>query len=462
MGVVVHFMVRASMMASVDRELMRRTERPPLGPPPRRDGPPDGAERDPFRPGGPGPRPEEGDPRLRVRLYAPDGQPLNLDPQGVPLDPAAIPRAANGEAVFATVRTDGEEIRVLTRPFPPRGPARGVVQAPYPLADVHRAIAGLDGALLALSPVALLLAGLGGAALTNRMVRPVRGMARTASQLGAEDLSRRLPIEGEDEFADLAITFNGMLDRLEGAFGEQRRLVGELQRMIERERQFTADASHELRTPLTVIRANTSLCLSGQPSPEEYRESMEDIDRASASMARLVQDLLTLARSDAGRLGSDRERVPVRDLLVRAADMAPPGPRAHILVGEVDPTLTIEANEDELTRVLTNLLENALRHTPADGTVSLTALRLRGQVELRVSDTGCGIPAEHLPRLGERFYRVDASRTRPSGGAGLGLSICRSIVDAHGGTLHIESQVGRGTTVAVRIPSAQPRHSGSD
>jgi signal transduction histidine kinase len=260
-----------------------------------------------------------------------------------------------------------------------------------------------------------------------------------------------LPVSGEDEFSDLSATFNAMLARLETSFSEQNRLVEALRQMIEQQRRFTADASHELRTPLTVIKANTSLALSGAPSPEESRQSMEDIDRAADAASRLVRDLLLLARSDAGQLGRDTVQLPVREVLSQAIANVKRngGPPVEIDAGA---GLTVRGNEDELVRVFSNLLENAIRYTPAEGHIIVTASSDEGWVRVRIADTGAGIAPEHLPHLGERFYRVDPARTRRGGGTGLGLSICRSIVEAHGGTMSFESQVGKGTTVTVSLP----------
>lgn len=487
LGTVAHYTVRARIMASVDQELtmavrrftgphrrpdqgfrpngmMRpnRQMRPngqmlpdalpggrggpngQLGPPPGEQGPPPG--------GGP-----DIDPLLGQ--YSPrmlDLQGHVLSPWGGdgPWDKMALKTAATGRAILTTTVVDDEQIRVLSQPLPPNGPVVRVVQIPYPLAEVNRAMSGLNWGMLVLLPVALLCAGLGGAMLTDRALRPVSRVTEAASRIGAEGLSERLPVEGEDEFAELAHTFNAMLVRLEGSFDEQQRLVDELKRLIERERRFTADASHELRTPLTVIKANTSLALGEGSAPGHARQSFEDIDRAADTASRLVQDLLLLARSDAGQLGRDPIALPIADILSRATSAFAHSAGAPIHVNVPDAALCVTGNEDELVRLFTNLLDNARRYTPADGSVTVSALGDGPEVRIQVSDTGSGIAPEHLPHLGERFYRVDPARTRREGGAGLGLSICRGIAEAHGGSLTIESTEGRGTTVSVSLPVA--------
>lgn len=444
-GAVAQHLVRSIMLASVDRELVKRAQRLAEHPnlPPEPGSRPQGDE---PQPGGP-PAPRE--PVDPTRSDAGFDRPQVIDLQGrvlrppdatTPWDANAFRLAAHGRRVLSTVIVQGYPMRVISAPYPPNGPPAGVVQVPYPLTEMNRAIGGLNRALLVLLPFAMLGAGLGGAFLTRRALHPVRQIAQVAERIGTAGLSERLPLAGKDEFWELAGVINGMLDRL--------------QEMVERERQFTADASHELRTPVAIIKANTSLCLSGEPSPAHYRRSVEAIDRAADSMDRLVQDLLLLARSDAGRLARHPVVLLLGDVLQQAARRVSRPEQAPIRLVVPDPALCVVGDEEELVRLFTNLLENAAHCTPADGTITVSAEALGSQVRVSVADTGVGIAPEHLPRLGERFYRVDAARSRPEGGTGLGLSICRSIVAAHGGEMTIESVLGQGTTVRVSLPAA--------
>ncbi len=459
LGVVVRTLVRSTIMASVDRELEART-RPmmdrgrggqPPGPPPRPSG-----ERSDQRPPqegrGGGPH-ENRAPRFDNNPYRPrrfdlTGRSLNPDQSEEPLwDPPAFLAAAGGKMNYSTVVLNGDPVRILSRPFPRQGPAEGVIQVPYPLADVGRALRGLDRALLLLLPVALLCAGLVGALLTDRVLLRVRRLTQAAGKIGARDLSERLPVTGSDEFSELADTFNGLLGRLETAFGRQ-------QRLIEQQRRFTADASHELKTPLTIIQGNTSLALSGHPDLSEYHSAMGEIGMAAETMSRLVRDLILLAQSDAGRLGQGRIELLLREVLERAVARVP-RPEAAVCLSLQDEALSVPGNEEELVRLFTNLLTNAARHTPAGGRISLSARRDGEQIVVAVADTGDGIAPEHLPHLGERFYRVDSARARLDGGTGLGLSIARSIAEAHGGTIAFASALGAGTTVTVTLPGAE-------
>ena len=336
-------------------------------------------------------------------------------------------------------------MRVLSMPIERRGRVDRVLQLAYPLDGVLRQIDALTSTLLALVPFGLLAAGLGGAFLTGRALRPVREIAGTAARLGASDLSERLPVSGRDEFSELSSSFNAMLARLEEAFDRQRR--------------FTADASHELRTPLSIIKANTSMALE-HPWPEErYREFLAAIDTAAGRQSRIVEELLFLARADAGGLARDVGPVCLIEAIEEAAEATESAvavSRTHqpcIRLESIDPALMVPGSGSELTRLFTNLLENAVRHTPPEGTVTVSAMVDARSVTVTVTDTGEGIAPEHLPHLnaGERFYRVDAARSAGTGGTGLGLAICRSITEAHGGRMTIESKVGEGTAVRIRL-----------
>ena len=396
-----------------------------------RPGPP------PFRESGPY-RPHHFD--LQGRSIVPsDDRPI--------WDPAGFTQAKQGRRRYATVVVDGEALQVLSDPVRERGVIVAVVQVAQPLAGVQLAIAGLDRALLTLIPIGLLFAGLGGAYLTNRVLRRVHLTTQAARHITIQDFSTRLPVTGNDEFSELAETFNGLLNRSQSAFEQQARI-------LEQQRRFTADASHELKTPLTIIKGTTSLTLTGQPIVAVYHAALQEIDRAADTMSHLVQDLLLLARSDGGQLGKDQIELLARDV-VDTAISGITGERGLISLDIADETLSVMGNERELVRLLSNVLENAMQHAPSDSIISVSVQTEEKHALIRVRDTGPGIAPEYLPHLGERFYRVDTARSRPEGGTGLGLSICKGIVEAHGGTLGIESTIGSGTTVLIRLPRLQ-------
>ncbi len=452
---VTYTLARRAMLSGVDQHLRLRTRgmvermrhedsEGMLG------RPHDGPGRD-FGGGPPGERgPEGGGGRQDNRPRVFDAQGKSMGPQAeAPWDAAAVHDTARGRERFTDVALDDVPMRVLTVPVVVRSQVRAVVQAAVPTDQVQSALVSLARTLLLLLPVALALAAVGGQFLAGRVLRPVGRLSKAAERIGAEAITQRLPSAGADEFASLAGTMNGMLARLETGFREQ-------QRLVELQRQFVADASHELRTPLTLIKGSTSLCKSGDPTPDDYRQSIDEIDRAAASMSSLVQDLLLLARADGDQLGRNPIELPIGEALRMARSAVAHGSRNVAIRLDVDDeALCILGNEGEITRLFTNLFENAVRYSPDGATVTAKAWREDGDACVTVSDTGIGIAPEHLPHLGERFYRVDQSRTREgAGGAGLGLSICRSIVAAHRGSIAFESEPGMGTTVTVRLPAA--------
>jgi signal transduction histidine kinase len=483
-GLILPTIVRTGMMASIDRDLAAQAEQVVRNPPPpgRRPGPP--PDQQPFPgedgAGGPpeGPRSDQepggadqfqGSPPSGAIQEEPKYHPRVLDMAGRtryrkiaegPWDQKGFELAARGETHYSTLNLDGEPVRLLSVPRRDQGGhIVDVIQVPYQLQEMNRAVAGVNRAMFVLIPIALIFAWLGGAMLTNRALRPVQQIAHTAEQIGAQDLSQRLKVDGEDEFAQLAVTFNAMLSRLEFAFEEQQGLIVRLQEFIETQKRFTADASHELRTPLTIIKANTSLALSGTPTVEDYQQSIQEIDGAAGSMSHLVQDLLLLARADDGQLGRGRIVLPLQEILKRAVSNVSHRKGATITSTSPEEPLSVQGNEEELVRLFTNLLENALLYTPANGHIRVTSLRVGDSAFIEVADTGVGIAPEHLAHLGERFYRVSQSRARPDGGSGLGLSICKGIVAAHRGSITFESKEGEGTKVSVSLPLAGNKQS---
>lgn len=277
--------------------------------------------------------------------------------------------------------------------------------------------------------------------LTPGLFKPLEDIASVARQITrADDLSRRVPYANRpDEIGDLARAFNQTLERLERLFRTQQRLL--------------ADVSHELRTPLTAIRGNLDLMSRmGEADPE----SMEAIQTEIERMTRLVGDLLLLARADSGGLPLERRPVELDNLLfdvyrqVRVVD-----PPVFVELVEVDQA-TIMGDVDRLKQLLINLVENAIKYTPAGGEVRISLSKKAGWAQLEVADNGIGIPAENLPHIFDRFYRVDKARTRAQGGSGLGLSIAQWIAQAHGGAIRVSSTVGEGTTFTVTLPLYEP------
>ena len=487
MGFALQFIARGALMRQLDRELENRFNLAsagvplprlfppdfPHGPPPgeRGHGPDDGEHH--HREEGNRPPPPEGfPPRFRqdfpLLYFSPDGKPQSKEAQSgdaAPYDANAIKRAVQrGERTRSEapgIPGKYPPLRVLTVPVLSEvGAGIGMVmQIAMPSEEIDRAMRGLNLALLSLLPISLIAAGAGGAFLTNRVLQPVRTATRAAAALSADAVThednavRRLPVAGNDEFSELATTFNGLLDRVATAFQKQEKL-------LEQQRCFTADASHELKTPLTVIRGNATYALglpeNGSNTATRQRETLTEIAAAAEDMSGLVQDLLLLARADSGNLAKEKIPLPPQEIIERALTRvrAAHPEAAQVNLALPDDLPEIRGNADELMRLFANLLDNALRHTPPAGKITVDAAPEGDFVRFTVCDTGEGIAPEHLARLGERFYRPDAARARgenASGGSGLGLAICRSIAEAHGGALTIESEVSAGTRVIVVI-----------
>ncbi len=291
-------------------------------------------------------------------------------------------------------------------------------------------------------PLALLVAIASGLFLAARALDPMDAITRTAAQIGAEDLGRRLGLRGRDELARLAATFDGMLDRLERAFEQQR--------------QFTADASHELRTPLAMLMSQIDITLERPRSADQYQDALRSMREDVAELSRLVSELLMLARAEAGREPLAAEQLDLAELASGvASSMEPLASARNIqLVARDCGDAPIVGDETRLMQLVVNLVDNAIKYTPPGGVVSVATRREPGWAIVEVADTGPGIRPEHRQRIFERFFRADSARAR-SGGAGLGLAISRWIAEAHGGEIRVENRPGGGTSFCVRLPAAK-------
>jgi signal transduction histidine kinase len=277
--------------------------------------------------------------------------------------------------------------------------------------------------------------------LARGMTQPLRDMARAARRMETGDYSVRVDTASRDEVGQLAAAFNNMSAELESVERLRRDLV--------------ANVSHELKTPISALRAHLENLLDGveRPDPETLQVMLNQSER----LGRLIDQLLDLSRIESGELRLNRTAVAlhalVREVLseieVARADR---GVRVRDTVPDDLPAVHVDP--ERVHQVLFNLLDNAVRFTPAGGEVTVAAHRVNGSCEIAVIDTGPGIAAEHLPRLFERFYRADASRSRGDGGTGIGLAIARSVVEAHGGRIRAESRVGRGSVFTFDLPVA--------
>jgi signal transduction histidine kinase len=309
-------------------------------------------------------------------------------------------------------------------------------------------IDGLFAVLLVYaSMLSLVLAYLLAGSMTAALGRIRAGAARIADG----DLTTHIEVAAHDELADLAADLNAMAARLDAAARHERR-------MEQSRRELIAAVSHDLRTPLSAIRAMIEAITDGVVTDEEtIRRYLRTMHDGTRELSHLIDDLFELSRIEAGALTLTLEPVVVGDLISDALERLRPQAeeRSIALTGSADPTLpAVPLDAHHISRVLTNLIENALRHTPAGGQVQVQARRDRAGLYVEVVDSGEGIAAADLPHIFDRFYRGEKSRSRESGGAGLGLSISKGIVEAHGGTIRAETLQPHGTRISVTLPIA--------
>jgi heavy metal sensor kinase len=334
-------------------------------------------------------------------------------------------------------------LRLMGRLVPgPDGPL--VVQAAMPLTSIDQQLTELLTVLLLAGPLAVGCALAGGYILARQALGPVDRMVQTADQITATRLDQRIDItNADDELGRLARTLNGMIARLERSFDEIRR--------------FTADAAHELRTPLAVLRNEAEVALRSPREPEHYRAILEDQLEELERLSRMAERLLFLSREDAGLVPIARQSVDLCEVMQDVAE------HMRVVAEEKGVALrskgvgpcSIQGDEDQLRRLLFNLVDNAIKFTPRSGTVTIETSCDLTAVRIAVSDTGIGIHAEHLPHVFQRFYRVDQASGPDTGGTGLGLAIARSIAEAHGGSIAIESTIGAGTRLILTFPIKQ-------
>jgi heavy metal sensor kinase len=323
-----------------------------------------------------------------------------------------------------------------------RAGRRGVlVIALAPLDAIAADLAVVRHVLFIALPLALGIAGLGGRLLTKRGLAPLGSMGSQAREISGASLHRRLEIgAAAEELATLADSFNELLARLDQSFETMRR--------------FVADASHELRTPLSVIRGEADVALSQERSAAAYRESLAIILDESRRLSRLVDDLLNLARADSGNVKLQPEDFYLNDVLAECcrAAQAMAGARGVEVECRCEGDAPFRGDEELLHRLVMNLLDNAIRYTPAGGKITAAIEAEASEVRITVADTGTGIAPEAAPHVFERFYRADEARSRKDGGFGLGLSIVKWVAEAHRGAVDVVSRPGGGSEFRVRLP----------
>ncbi|MCK4794525.1 MAG: HAMP domain-containing protein [Desulfobacteraceae bacterium] len=360
-----------------------------------------------------------------------------LGDQELPVNPSLIETGFAGSVAFQTVAAgDGVNLRIMVSPLYMRDQTL-LLEVAQSSVYIESTMSQVRWVLIASVLIALALTTVLGGVIVRSALSPVRQITETARRIETSpDLSRRVGYRGPmDEIGQLAATFDHMIERLDKAFQSQK--------------HFVADASHELRSPLTVIKGNLDL-LRRNISKADRQESLRALEAETARMIKIVNDLLLLAEVDSSQL-EKKEAVTLKGILEgeleRARSLA--GNRKLVIQRQED--LVVRGDVQRLKQLLGNLIDNAMKYTPGDGTVTLALFRDGNWACVEVSDTGTGIAPQHLPHIFDRFYRVDKARSQNRGGAGLGLTIAKEIAEQHGGTITVTSQPGKGSTFTVRL-----------
>lgn len=381
-------------------------------------------------------------PNRYVQFTDNTGQPIaasaNLNGATVSIPASILAEARKRGFSHATVN----ERRIAVVPLS-TDQALGFAAVAEPLSVIEDGLKQLRRDLFAGVPLVLLLASIGGYFLARKSLAPIASMNSQTQRISAENLSARLDVGNtRDELGHLAITINDLLARLESSFAEQQR--------------FIADASHELRTPLAVLRGETEVALGKTRTGEEYQQSLSLIQDEAERLSRIVEDLFILARQPIStRRMLNKERVSLNEAVrdcARAAQVLAIRKGVRLRLENDGPAIALNGDQELIRRMILNLLDNAVKYTPAGGEISLALARQNGHAEIVVRDTGIGIPETDQPRVFDRFFRVDKARARAMGGAGLGLSIAQWIVEVHGGEIGVNSAPGHGSTFTVVLP----------
>jgi two-component system sensor histidine kinase BaeS len=348
-------------------------------------------------------------------------------PSGPYLLGARVPRAVLDSG--NSINVNGQNVGTVLATG--QSPARNQVEEKY--------VARINQALLIVAVGGVLLALILGLLLARTLTRPVRELTAATRAMAKGELEQQVPVRSRDELGELTTAFNQM--------------SADLTRSNQSRRQMTADIAHDLRTPLTVLAGYLESLRDGVLKPT--RERFDVMHQEAQHLQHLVDDLRTLSLADAGELSLNRQLIPPQDLLERLATAYEHTSRQKNLTLQVQaaPDLPeIQVDVDRMVQVLENLVSNAMRYTPAGGTITLSAKRDQESVLLKVTDTGAGILPQNLPHIFDRFYRADQARQQAEGESGLGLAIAKSIVEAHGGKISAESKPGRGSTFMVALP----------
>ena len=379
----------------------------------------------------------------------------NLRNVQLPISLNALKNASNGLISFETNHSlQNAPLRIVTFPVMENKHITKIVQVASSLEDVEDALNTLFIILMITVPLALMVAILGGQFLANKALKPVDNVTQTARVITSRNLNQRIkPLKVRDEISRLIDTFNEMISRLDQSF-----------RQI---KQFSADASHELKTPLTILKGEVEVTLRRERTLHEYeqtlRSNLEEINR----MSQIVDDLLLLSKADTGELRLDREDINLTEILnevVAQLNILIQSKNLQIETSNHNESIHIFGDPLRIRELFLNLIENGIKYTEKEGSIRITVAKDTPQpggeetefAKIVFSDTGIGIAREDQEKIFDRFYRVDKARSRDQGGSGLGLSICKWIVEAHKGEIKVESEIGKGSSFTVKLPLHAP------
>lgn len=365
-----------------------------------------------------------------------------LKNRALPLSNKAYAEVMKGKISFETVRyTFNCPLRVMTLPVKEKIVTPYILQIGTPLKGIINTLRKLLIILLISGPILLLLLSFGGYFLVKKAFSPVKKIVGAAKKITAEDLSHRIePTGSKDEISELVETFNDMISRLESSFKQIK--------------QFSSDASHELKTPLTAIRGEIEVILRRERKREEYKKTLKSVLEETDKLGKIIDNLLFLSRMDSQSIKLSFRKVPLDEVFLEVFEETEKIARrkkVHLILKKIQ-QVNIEGEENQIKRVFTNLIDNAIKYTQEGGKVEISLEKERSLAKFTVRDTGIGIPEAALPYIFDRFYRVDKARSRETGGCGLGLAIAKWIVDAHKGKIEVKSKVGEGSIFIVSLP----------
>ncbi|MGZ3535292.1 MAG: sensor histidine kinase [Thermodesulfobacteriota bacterium] len=385
----------------------------------------------------------------------------NLRNVQLPISLNALKNASKGSNTFETNRTiENTPLRIMTFPVVENGHVTKIVQIASSLEGVEDALNKLFLILIISVPSTLILASLGGQFLAHKALKPVDDITQTARMITSKNLNQRMnPPKVKDEISRLIETFNEMISRLDQSFQQMK--------------QFSSDASHELKTPLTILKGEVEVMLRRERTSHEYQQTLKSNLEEINRMSQIVEDLLTLSKADTGEIGLNKEDINLTEILnevVAQMNRLASSKKLDLSSSNHDEDIHLFGDALRLRELFINLIENGIKYTEEGGSIRIFLQKVssarnqsgwlereKGElVKIIVSDTGIGIAQEDQERIFDRFFRVDKARSREQGGSGLGLSICKWIVEAHQGDIEVESELGKGSSFIVRLPLSPP------